>query len=53
MAGDDEKLYAGRWVARLRGRVITQGVPRIKPIMQPILVSRKHLRLFLWRPIFH
>jgi putative nucleotidyltransferase with HDIG domain len=25
MAGDDEKLYAGRWVARLRGRVIAQG----------------------------
>lgn len=25
MAGDDEKSYAGRWVARLRGRVIAQG----------------------------
>jgi putative nucleotidyltransferase with HDIG domain len=25
MAGEDEKLYAGRWVARLRGRVIAQG----------------------------
>ncbi len=25
MANDDEKLYAGRWVARLRGRVIAQG----------------------------
>jgi tRNA nucleotidyltransferase/poly(A) polymerase len=25
MAGDDEKSYAGRWIARLRGRVIAQG----------------------------
>ncbi|HEY5269068.1 MAG TPA: HDIG domain-containing metalloprotein [Anaerolineales bacterium] len=25
MAGEDEKSYAGRWVARLRGRVIAQG----------------------------
>jgi tRNA nucleotidyltransferase/poly(A) polymerase len=25
MAGDDEKSYAGRWVARLRGRIIAQG----------------------------
>jgi putative nucleotidyltransferase with HDIG domain len=25
MAGEDEKPYAGRWVARLRGRVIAQG----------------------------
>jgi len=25
MAGEDEKLYAGRWVARLRGRIIAQG----------------------------
>ncbi|HEX7619834.1 MAG TPA: HDIG domain-containing protein [Anaerolineales bacterium] len=25
MAGDDKKSYAGRWVARLRGRVIAQG----------------------------
>jgi len=25
MAGEDQKLYAGRWVARLRGRVIAQG----------------------------
>jgi poly(A) polymerase len=25
MAGDDEKFYAGRWIARLRGRVIAQG----------------------------
>jgi poly(A) polymerase len=25
MAGEDEHLYAGRWIARLRGRVIAQG----------------------------
>ena len=25
MTGEDEKLYAGRWVARLRGRIIAQG----------------------------
>ncbi|MDP2995073.1 MAG: HDIG domain-containing protein [Anaerolineales bacterium] len=25
MVGEDEKLYAGRWVARLRGRIIAQG----------------------------
>ncbi len=25
MAGEDEKFYAGRWVARLHGRVIAQG----------------------------
>jgi poly(A) polymerase len=25
MAGDEEKSYSGRWVARLRGRVIAQG----------------------------
>lgn len=25
MAGEDEKSYAGRWVARLRGRIIAQG----------------------------
>jgi tRNA nucleotidyltransferase/poly(A) polymerase len=25
MAGEDEKSYAGRWVARLRGRVVAQG----------------------------
>ena len=25
MASDDEKPYAGRWIARLRGRVIAQG----------------------------
>ena len=25
MAGDDENAYAGRWIARLRGRVVAQG----------------------------
>ncbi len=25
MAGEDEKAYAGRWIARLRGRVVAQG----------------------------
>ncbi len=25
MSGEDEKSYAGRWVARLRGRVVAQG----------------------------
>jgi hypothetical protein len=28
MAGDDENSYAGRWIARLRGRVVAQaGMP--------------------------
>ena len=25
MAGEDENSYAGRWIARLRGRVVAQG----------------------------
>ncbi len=25
MAGEDENSYAGRWIARIRGRVVAQG----------------------------